>query len=92
MNSRIEIKKNRGILYFSAPWCEPCKQLGPVMDNLAREGIPVKKINIDYDATNVERYKIQSVPTLVLVDGTNNEIKRSVGGGDREGIINWFNS
>ena len=62
------------------------------MDNLASEGIPVKKINIDYDVNNVERYKVASVPTLILIDNNQNEIKRSVGGGDREGILNWFNS
>ena len=89
---KTEIKPGRGILYFSAPWCEPCKRLSPVMDNLASEGIPVKKINIDYDVNNVERYKVASVPTLVLIDNNQNEIKRSVGGGDREGILNWFNS
>ena len=92
MKSNTEIKKGRGILYFSAPWCEPCQQLGPVMSGLAKEGVPVSKINIDYDVTNVERYNIKRVPTIILIDSTQNEIKRSVGGGDREGILNWFNS
>ena len=92
MKSNTEIKKGRGILNFSAPWCEPCKLLGPVMDGLANEGVNVKKVNIDYDVTLVEKYGIKSVPTLILTDTQGNEIKRSVGGGDREGILNWFNS
>tara|TARA_Y100001963_G_C6624374_1_gene373283 strand:+ start:364 stop:630 length:267 start_codon:yes stop_codon:yes gene_type:complete len=85
-------RTDRGIIYFSAPWCQPCKQLGPIIDGLAKEGIRVKKVNIDYDVTFTEKFKIQSVPTLVLTNLGGDEIKRSVGGGDREGILNWFNS
>ena len=29
----------KGILYFSAPWCEPCKVLSPQMDQIAKQGI-----------------------------------------------------
>lgn len=85
-------KDNRGIIYFSAPWCEPCRLLGPVMDGLKKEGVQVKDVNIDYDVTLVEQYKVKSVPTLILTDMQGNEIKRSIGGGDREGILKWFNS
>ena len=35
------------ILYFSAKWCGPCKQLGPVMDSLSAEGLPIQKIDVD---------------------------------------------
>ena len=34
--------------YFSADWCGPCKQFGPVMDGLASQGMPIKKLNVDY--------------------------------------------
>ena len=86
------MKDSRGIIYFSAPWCEPCRLLGPVMDGLVNEGVKVKKVNIDYDTSLTKEYNIKSVPTLVLTDMQGKEIKRSVGSGDREGILNWFNS
>ena len=86
------MKNERGIIYFSAPWCEPCRLLGPVMDGLVNEGVKVKKVNIDYDTSLTKEYNVKSVPTLVLTDMQGKEIKRSVGGGDREGILNWFNS
>ena len=41
---------NKGILFFSAPWCEPCKVLKPVMDQLSREGMQIKNIDTQYDA------------------------------------------
>ena len=54
--------------------------------------ISIKKVNIDYDVSLTQKYNVKSVPTLVLTDRQGNEIKRSVGSGDREGILNWFNS
>tara|TARA_Y100000034_G_C6780999_1_gene349088 strand:- start:15 stop:272 length:258 start_codon:yes stop_codon:yes gene_type:complete len=84
---------NKGIIYFMAPWCQPCGVLGPVMDQIAKEGIPIKKVNIDYDAVNPEQYKVQSVPTLISTDMEGNEIKRLAAGGmTKEQILSWFNS
>ena len=87
---KVQVKK--GILYFTAPWCGPCKQVGPKMEQLENSGIPIKKINTDYEATLVTQYAIKSVPTLVITDLDGNEIKRHVGGfnGINE-IKNWFN-
>ena len=82
---------NKGILYFSAPWCGPCQQLTPIIDTLP-SNINIRKINVDYDADLVQRYNVKSVPTLVLTDMSGNELKRLQGGGKtREQIINWYN-
>ena len=83
---------NKGILYFSTPWCGPCKQLGPKIDELIAEGVNVKKINCDYDVTLVQKYNIKSVPTLVLTDLSGNEIKRVAGGGKTlQQLKEWYN-
>ncbi len=50
------------IYYFSAPWCGPCKMLGPVMD---KSGLPFQKINVDNDSTLSAKYGIRNVFTLV---------------------------
>ena len=83
---------SKGILYFSAPWCEPCKQLGPVIDSLISEGINVKKVNTDYDVSLVEKYNIKNVPTLILTDLQGNEIKRTSSGNQtRQQLKEWYN-
>ena len=67
------------ILYFSAPWCGPCKQFGPVMDRISQTGILVEKVNIDNVPALAAAYNVRSVPTVVVVDRSVNEINRSVG-------------
>ena len=67
------------ILYFSAPWCGPCKQFGPVMDRISQTGILVEKVNVDNVPAVAAAYNVRSVPTVVVVDRSGNEINRSVG-------------
>jgi|TARA_B100001093_G_scaffold420817_1_gene412858 thioredoxin-like negative regulator of GroEL len=76
------------IYYFSAPWCGPCKMLGPVM---SKSGLPFQKINVDEDSILSTKFGIRNVPTLVKVDSNENEISRLVGNNDLNTIKNWYN-
>ena len=55
---------------FWAPWCGPCKVLGPVIEELAKdfEGKPVKvaKMNVDESSVTPGKYGVMSIPTLIL--------------------------
>jgi thioredoxin 1 len=65
------------LLYFSAPWCGPCKMLAPLMDELAQT-YPIRKINIDNQPELAREYSITSIPTtILLVD--EKEVERKVG-------------
>ena len=64
-------------LYFSAPWCGPCRMLGPIMSDVGNT-IPVQKINIDEDPTTDQQYNVRSVPTVVLLEN-GQEVKRMIG-------------
>lgn len=70
----------KGILFFSTKWCPSCKAVEPSIDQLLKEGVKIKKINCDYDASMTERYKVTNVPTFILTDMNGNELKRMVGG------------
>ena len=81
---------NKGILYFSAPWCGPCKMFGPTMDRVASQGINVKKINIDYAADAITKYGVRSVPTVILVEN-GQEVSRFVGAKSEQQVIDFYN-
>ena len=76
------------LYYFSAPWCGPCKMLGPQME---KSGLPYTKINVDEDSTLSAKYGIRNVPTLLKTDSQGNEISRIVGVKPVEQIKNWYN-
>lgn len=53
-----------------APWCGPCKMVGPILDELAstyRSRLKVAKLNVDENPAIASRYAIRSIPTLFLV-------------------------
>jgi len=66
-------------MYFSAPWCGPCRMFGPVMERISQSGIPVEKINVDNAPQVAAAYIVKSVPTTILVDDQGKEITRFVG-------------
>jgi thioredoxin 1 len=58
---------------FWAPWCGPCKMMGPILDELAEEmkDQPVKigKLNVDENQVVPGGYGIMSIPTLIIFKG-----------------------
>ncbi len=65
---------------FWAEWCGPCKMLAPVFQELAEETPNVKfaKVNVDDAGDLAAKFKIMSIPTLVLMkDGK--PVKKSIG-------------
>ena len=58
------------LLYFSAEWCQPCKQLSPIMEELQSEGLSVQKIDVDTNPEAVKSFGVKNVPTVILtLDG-----------------------
>ncbi len=54
---------------FWASWCGPCRAVGPIIDELAeayKDKVVVGKINVDEQQSLAERFRVMSIPTIVL--------------------------
>lgn len=72
---------------FWAPWCGPCKVLGPIVDELAGElkDVKVCKVNIDDNPSSPSKYGVMSIPTLMFFkDGK--PVEQMVGVQDKEDL------
>ena len=57
------------VVDFWATWCGPCRALGPVIDELADQyngSVVVGKVNVDEESELSRRYKVMSIPTIIL--------------------------
>ena len=57
------------IVDFWAPWCGPCRMVGPVIDQLAEEHagkVSIGKVNVDENPGTAGKYGIMSIPTIIL--------------------------
>ncbi len=62
------------VIDFFAPWCGPCKQMGPVFDELSNEyadKYKFVKINIDEDRDLAVQHSVSSIPTFVFIKDGN---------------------
>ena len=78
------------ILYFTASWCGPCRTLGPIMESLNGQ-INYRKLDVDNEQDLAVKYKVRSVPTLVLIEN-GVEKNRLVGVHQSPEIIRFYNS
>ncbi len=78
------------IIYFTAPWCGPCRTFGPIVES---SGLPVQKVNIDEDQELAAQYGVRSVPTLLKINDLGQELgSRIVGVQSKENVLNWYNN
>ena len=76
------------LLDFWASWCGPCQMVSPIVDEIAeeREDIKVGKINVDEESELAAKFRVMSIPTLVVMK--NGEIvNQSVGARPKAQIL-----
>ena len=79
------------LLKFSASWCNPCKQLTKILQSIPQELlIDMQEIDIDKETGMSAMWKIRSVPTLVLLDETGEELRRSTGALTKDQLLKFL--
>ena len=73
---------------FWAPWCGPCRMVGPVLDEIAqeREDILVCKVNVDEEMELASQFGVVSIPMLVVIED-GKIVQQSVGAKPKEAIL-----
>ena len=78
---------------FWAPWCGPCRQLSPVIDEIAKEmanRLDVYKCNVDDNPETPSQFMVRGIPAMMIFkDGK--LIDSKVGGLPKNALIEWIN-
>jgi thioredoxin 1 len=88
-NFQSKIKTGVTLVDFWAEWCVPCKMMAPVLNNTAEElneNATIGKINIEQHSAMATKYKVRSIPTLILFKN-GREINRFVGGKTKDFLL-----
>lgn len=90
-----QMKSTKGlkVIDFFATWCNPCKMLSPVLEDLNNEinDVEFAKVNTDENMELTMEYGVTSLPTLVFIkDGV--EIDRKVGFVPKESLKEYINN
>ena len=83
---------NPTVVDFWAEWCGPCKQIGPVLEEISdemKDQVVIGKHNIDQEPNTPTKYGIKGIPTMLLFKG--GELKATkVGATTKSDIISWI--
>jgi thioredoxin 1 len=80
------------IVEYWAPWCGPCRMVGPVLEEIAADlagRVDVVKLNIDENPRVVQRYRIMMAPTIDVFSG-GEVVKQVIGAKSKSALMREF--
>ena len=89
----ISSQSNMVLVDFWAEWCGPCKQISPILEEIANEkdNLNILKLNIDENPATPQKYNVRGIPTLMLFkDGK--LIDTKIGSLPKSSLEDWINS
>ena len=79
---------------FWAEWCAPCKQIAPILEEVAAElegSLTIAKVNIDENPQTPTKYGVRGIPTLILFKG-GQVVGTKVGMVPKSALMEWVQS
>lgn len=79
--------------YFTADWCNPCKKVRPIVEDINREstGLKFQIIDADSNIELIKKFEVQSIPTFIILD-EGNVIRRLTGSQTRDTLEEFLNN
>jgi thioredoxin-like negative regulator of GroEL len=78
------------VFYFTADWCQPCKRVRPIVEDMKKDGFEFQMIDADYEQLLVKKFEIKSIPTFILLED-GKETSRITGAKTREELESFIN-
>lgn len=82
------------VVDFWAEWCGPCRQISPVLEEIAkeREGkVTIAKVNIDKNPGTPQKYGVRGIPTLIIFKN-GQAVSTKVGSLPKSKLLEWVDS
>ncbi len=79
---------------FWAEWCGPCRQIAPILDEIAADmggKVTIAKVNIDKNPETPQKYGVRGIPTLILFKN-GQMVSQKVGALPKSKLVEWIDS
>ena len=78
------------VFYFTADWCQPCKRVRPIVEDINKESIvKFQIIDVDSEKELAKKFELRSIPTFILFENEK-EIARITGAKTKQELLDFI--